>query len=55
MAYKAIVSITFDDDDIEQMKEEFGSRFGLQDWIFGELQNLPYGSGWVERIDEVDE
>lgn len=55
MAYKAIVSITFDDDDIKQMKEEYGSRFDLHDWVFGEMQNLSYGSGWVESIREEDD
>ena len=55
-AYKAIISIEFDDDDIEEWRESLGAskqRFDIHEALFGELQNFPLGSPWIESIEEV--
>jgi hypothetical protein len=54
-SYKAVISIEFDDDDIEEWRKSLGAserRFDLDEALFGELQNFPLGSPWIERIEE---
>ena len=55
--YKAIISIEFDDDDIEEWRESLGAskhRFDVREALFGELQNFPLGSPWIDSIREVE-
>lgn len=57
-SYKAIISIEFDEDDIEEWREALGvskQRFDVRDALFGELQNFPLGSPWIESIEELRE
>jgi hypothetical protein len=56
--YKAIISIEFDEDDIEEWRSSLGvtkQRFDVREALFGELQNFPLGSPWIESIEEVRE
>jgi hypothetical protein len=56
--YKAIISIEFDEDDIEEWRNSLGvtkQRFDVHEALFGELQNFPLGSPWIESIEEVRE
>jgi hypothetical protein len=52
--YRAIVSITFDDDDLKELAENIGfyssNDYGADDMLQGELDNLGLGSTWVEQI-----
>lgn len=51
--YRAIVSITFDDDDLESMAESYGipeDRIDANEILTGSLDNLELGSGWIEQI-----
>ena len=51
--YRAIVSIEFDDDDIsEALGGDVGRSRNIdpQDFIYGELDNLSVGGGWVEQL-----
>lgn len=49
--YRAIVSITFDDDDLEQLAEECGiERIDAYESINGSLDNLELGTGWLEQL-----
>ena len=45
--YKAIVSIEFDDEDLEDLG--YGD-YDPYDCVFGELQNFPLGSPWIESL-----
>lgn len=56
-SYKAIISIEFDEDDIEEWRESLGvskQRFDVREALFGELQNFPLGSPWIESIEKVE-
>ena len=56
--YKAIISIEFDENDIEEWRKSMGvskQRFDVHDALFGELQNFPLGSPWIESIREVED
>ena len=56
--YKAIVSIEFDSDDLAELAANFGvspSRMDPRDTLFGALQNLELGTGWIEQLDRVRE
>ena len=50
--YRAIVSITFDDDDLSEVAEAFGldSNPDALEMLNGSLDNLELGSGWVEQL-----
>ena len=52
--YRAIVSITFDDDDLKELAENIGinssNDYGADDMLQGELDNFCLGSTWVEQI-----
>lgn len=57
-SYKAIISVEFDEDDIEEWRESLGvskNRFDVREALFGELQNFPLGSPWIDSIQEVEE
>jgi hypothetical protein len=45
--YRAIVSIEFDDEELEEI---FGPGTSASEAVNGELDNLTFGSGWVEQI-----
>jgi hypothetical protein len=45
--YRAIVSIEFDDEELEDI---FGPGTSASEAVNGELDNLTFGSGWVEQI-----
>lgn len=51
--YRAIVSITFDDEDLAELAGIFGvepDRMDPQASLDGALDNLELGSGWVEQF-----
>lgn len=51
--YRAIVSIEFDSDDLEQFAEQNGFRsddIDPMEFIGGEMDNLSVGSGWIEQM-----
>lgn len=45
--YRAIVSIEFDDEELEDI---FGPGTSPSEAVNGEIDNLTFGSGWVEQI-----
>lgn len=51
--YRAIVSITFDDDDLKELADAIGvpsDQIRADDALDGSLDNLDFGSGWVEQF-----
>lgn len=51
--YRAIISIEFDDDDLQQLADEHDvdvSRMDPSDVMNGELDNMSFGNHWVEQI-----
>jgi len=51
--YRAIVSITFDDDDLKELADAIGvpsDQMRADDALDGSLDNLEFGSGWVEQF-----
>lgn len=51
--YRAIVSITFDDDDLEELANAHGISAGeihADEALDGTLDNLDLGNGWVEQF-----
>lgn len=50
--YRAIVSITFDDEDLEELKDQLDviSHLDPIETIRGELDNLSFGSAWIEQV-----
>lgn len=51
--YRAIVSINFDDDDLNELAEYLGVDAGSldpSDSVNGALDNLEFGSGWLEQL-----
>lgn len=53
--YRAIVSITFDTDDLEEAAESFGvdvDRLDPSETLNGYLDNLGLGYAWVEQMFE---
>lgn len=56
--YKAIVSIEFDSDDLAELAAHYGvepERMNPRDTLFGALQNLELGTGWIEQLGRADE
>ncbi len=51
--YRAIVSITFDDDDLKDFANQIGTdNLDASDAVNGSLDNLEFGSGWLEQLFE---
>ncbi len=53
--YRAIVSIEFDQEEIESFLEEIGAdpeSADPHDDLNSALDNLPFGSAWIEQIFE---
>ena len=50
--YRAIVSITFDDDDLQYLAEalDIDNINDPQEALNGSLDNLDLGSGWLEQF-----
>lgn len=51
--YRAIVSITFEDDDLQELAEALGvpvDRLDPHESLWGSLDILELGSGWVEQF-----
>lgn len=51
--YRAIVSITFDDDDLAELAENVGcepDEMNASDAIDGELSNMSFGNTWIEQL-----
>jgi hypothetical protein len=49
--YRAIVSITFDDEDLEEMAENIGIKsIDVDQMLQGELDNFGLGCPWIEQI-----
>ena len=49
--YRAIVSITFDDADLQEIANEFGvGNVDPHEALNGSLDNLDFGSGWIEQL-----
>lgn len=52
-SYRAIVSIEFDDDDLKDLADDLDidvERPDPNDVLFGALQNLEIGNGWIEQM-----
>jgi len=51
--YRAIVSVTFDDDDLQELADNLGinaARLDPLEAINGSLDNIDLGSAWVEQL-----
>ncbi|MDO8684512.1 MAG: hypothetical protein Q7N50_13650 [Armatimonadota bacterium] len=53
--HRAIVSITFDDDDLKEFADSVGldqSQIDVDATVHGMLDNLEFGCGWLEQLFE---
>ena len=51
--YRAIVSIEFDDDDLQELADALGvdlDRISPDEAVIGELDGLALGSAWLEQL-----